>query len=179
MQAPRARTWALLLSTIVACGLVHAQGRESLRLRVTNAVGGAIEASTDGGATWQRLGSVTVPADRVNPASYTAAGWAQDSCIAATAVNAIHIKVAANPKTGRPMTLSLVPGGEVLGAATRQRSSAIVTDIPGGASIFGGGLGPYVNSPVLLERVGRDILDRPTTGPRVAGPGCPGPREAR
>ncbi|MBU0610178.1 MAG: hypothetical protein KKI08_20005 [Armatimonadetes bacterium] len=141
----------LIVAALLAGGLAGAEGRESLRLRITNAVGGAIETSTDGAATWQRIGSVVVPADRVNPASYTAAGWAHDSAIAATAVNAIHIKVAANPQTGRPMTLSLVPGGEMVGAATRQRSSAIVTDIPGGSSIFGGGLGPYVNSPVVLE----------------------------
>jgi hypothetical protein len=124
---------------------------ESLRLRITNSVGGAVEASTDRGRTWQRLGSVIVPADRVNPASFTAAMWAQDSAIAATAVNAIHIKVANNPQNGRPITLSIVPGGALVGAATRQRSSAIFTDIAGGGSIFGGGLGPYVNSPVFLE----------------------------
>jgi len=141
---------ALIVAALLAGGLADAQGRESLRLRITNAAGGAIEASTDGGATWQRLGSVVAPADRVNPASYTAAGWAHDSAIAATAVNAIHIKVAVHPQTGRPMTLSLVPGGEMVGAATRQRSSAIVTDIPGGSSIFGGGMGPYVNSPVCI-----------------------------
>jgi len=153
------------------CDAASAQGQESLRLRITNSVGGAVEASADGGRTWQRLGSVTVPADRVNAASYTAAGWARDSAVAATAVNAIHIKVAANPQTGRPMTLSIVPGGKVVGAANRRRSSAIFTDIPGGGTIFGGGLGPYVNSPVFLERVGgfvsnpRGFGDEPAYAP--------------
>lgn len=128
-----------------------AEARESLRLRITNTVGGAIEYSLDQGQTWERVGSVTEPAQRVNPNSYTAAAWAKDSHVAATAVNAIHIKIALNPRTGRPMTLSVVPTGEIVGAAQRQLSSAIVTDIPGGTSIFGGGLGPYVNSPVYLE----------------------------
>lgn len=125
-------------------------GVESLRLRVVNAAGGTIDASRDQGHTWLRLGTVTQPADRVNPASFTAAMWAHSSAIAATATNALHIEVAQNPQTGRPMTISIVPGGRVIGAADRQLSSAIFTDIPGGTSIFGGGLGPYVNSPVLL-----------------------------
>ncbi|MHB8994242.1 MAG: hypothetical protein ACYC63_03220 [Armatimonadota bacterium] len=124
--------------------------REDLRLRVTNTTGGAIEASRDAGATWLTLGCVTHPALRVSRNSYTAAGWAQDSAIAATAVNALHIKIATNPETKRPMTLSLVPGGRTLGAATRAPGSSIYTDFDGGKAIFGGGLGPYVDSPVFL-----------------------------
>jgi hypothetical protein len=131
---------------------------ESLRLRVVNAPGGAIEASADQGRSWRHLGRVVVPASHVNPASFTAARWAHDSAIAATATNAVHIKVADNPQTGRPMTLSLVPGGRLIGASGRQRSAAIVTDLEGGEGLFGGGLGPYVNSPVLLEREGQPAV---------------------
>ena len=125
--------------------------RETLRLRLCNAEDGAIEASRDAGATWLVLGHVTHPALKVNPNSYTAAGWAQDSAIAATAANAIHIRIGTNPETSRPMTLSIVPGGKTVGAANREPSSTIYTDIEGGTSIFGGGLGPYVNSPSSLR----------------------------
>lgn len=124
--------------------------RERLRLRLTNAEGGSIEASRDEGRTWLLLGHVTHPALKVNPNSYTAAGWAKDSAIAATAANAIHIRLGTNPDTKRPMTLSIVPGGKTVGAANREPSSTMYTDLEGGTSIFGGGLGPYVNSPVFL-----------------------------
>ena len=170
-RRPDARQTALLCVLLLLAHplLCSAAPAESLRLRVTNAVGGAVEFSADRGATWQRLGSVTVPADRVNPASYTAAGWARDSHVAATAVNAIHVKIAANPQTGRPMTLSITPGGETIGAATRQRTSAIVTDLPGGSGIFGGGLGPYVNSPVYVA-AGQGVGPRPDTSGGVQAP---------
>ncbi|MCE5237111.1 hypothetical protein LLH23_01290 [bacterium] len=170
-RRPDARQSALLCALLLLAHplLCSAAPIESLRLRITNAVGGAVEVSADRGVTWERLGSVTVPADRVNPASYTAAGWARDSHVAATAVNAIHIKVAANPQTGRPMTLSITPGGEMIGAATRQRSSAIVTDLPGGSGIFGGGLGPYVNSPVYVA-VRRGRVPPPDTSGAVQAP---------
>lgn len=144
----------ICVTACLLCAGAQAQQLESLRIRITNTVGGAIEISSDGGKSWCLQGRVTVPAGTVNRSSYTAAGWAQDGHIAATAVNAIHIKVASNPETGRPMTVSIVPGGEVVGAATRQRSSSIFTNIPGGCGIFGGGLGPYVNNQVLLQREG-------------------------
>lgn len=131
-----------------------ASAREELRLRLTNAEGGVIEASHDQGGTWLTLGHVTHPALRVNRNSYTAAGWAQDSAVAATAVNALHVRLGTNPETGRPMTLSIVPGGKTVGAANREPSATLSTDLEGGSTIFGGGLGPYVNSPVFREREG-------------------------
>lgn len=139
--------------------------REDLRLRVTNTAGGPIEVSRDGGGTWIILGCVTHPALTVSRNSYTAAGWANDSAIAATAVNALHIKIAANPETQRPMTISLVPGGRTLGAATRVPGSSIYTDLDGGTGIFGGGLGPYVNSPVLLANSQPPVKLPPTYVP--------------
>lgn len=141
--------------------------QESLRLRITNAAGGLIEASRDGGKTWLLLGHVTQPALKVNRASYTAAGWAHDSAIAATATNALHIKIAENPETKRPMTLSIVPEGKTVGAAVRQASATMYTDLEGGGTIFGGGLGPYVNSPVFLLRDGIPTPLPPTYEPAV------------
>lgn len=149
-------TMIALMAQVVTAGETASSTPETLRLRITNSVGGLIEASADKGTTWHTLGRVVAPADRVNPASFTAAAWAQDSAVAATATNAIHIKVVNNPATARPMTLSIVPGGKTIGAAGRLLSSAIFTDLTGGEAIFGGGLGPLVNSPVRVVRNGQE-----------------------
>ncbi|MFO8081971.1 MAG: hypothetical protein R6V07_16940 [Armatimonadota bacterium] len=133
-----------------------APGAEIFRVRVHNTAGGAIEVSPDEGAHWLPLGRVTTPATAVNPAGYTASKWAQDSSVAASAVNALHVKVANHPETGRGIIFSLVPEGTIVGAAGRG-STSIVTDIPGGDAIFGGGFAPWVNSPVSLE----SATDRP------------------
>ncbi len=123
---------------------------EAIRLRIVNAAGGQIAASNDGGKTWRTVGHVVQPALKVNPNGYTASRWAEDSAVAATAVNGIHIKIADNPDNGKGIIFSIVPGAETVGAATQVASASVVTDMPGGAGIFGG-YGPYVNSPVYLE----------------------------
>lgn len=128
---------------------------EVFRLRIINTAGGAIEASRDAGASWISVGRVVTPATKVNPKGFTASKWAADSAVCATAVNAIHVKVANNSETGRGMIFSLVPAGIVTGAARGRGSTSIVTDVPGGEGIFGGGLSPTVNSPVSLDRDGR------------------------
>ena len=135
-----------------------APGPEVFRIRIHNQAGGAIEVSRDAGAQWLTVGHVTVPATDVNPAGYTASKWAHDSAIAASAVNALHVKVANAPDTGRGVVFSLVPAGTVIGAARGRGSTAIATDIPGGEGIFGGGLAPPVNSPVAIERDGLQAL---------------------
>jgi hypothetical protein len=159
-----ARSFASLRMTNVE-PVTTGEPREDLRLRVTNTTGGLIEASRDGGGTWITLGCVTHPALSVSRNSYTAAGWAQDSAIAATAVNALHIKLGTNPETKRPMTISVVPGGKTLGAATRAPGSTIYTNLDGGSAIFGGGLGPYVNSPVFLANSQPAVKLAPTYVP--------------
>ncbi len=133
----------------------EASGTEAFRIRVTNTAGGAIDASRDGGGSWVRIGSIVTPATIVNPKGFTASKWAADSSVCATAVNAIHITVAANPETGRGMIFSLTPAGTVTGAAVGHQTATAATDIPGGEGIFGGGLSPTVNSPVAVEREGR------------------------
>lgn len=124
---------------------------ETLRIRVENRSGGFISASHDAGQTWRVIGKVTHPALQVNPAGYTASRWAQDSAVAATAVNALHIRVAAHAQTGKGILFSIIPASPAIGAAAGHSSASIQTDMPGGTGIFGG-YGPYVNSPVYLER---------------------------
>lgn len=127
---------------------------EAFRIRVTNAIGGAIEVSRDQGASWTRVGAVLAPANAVNPKGFTASRWAHDSAVCATAVNAIHVRVCAHPETGRGVIFSLIPAGPAIGAASGHSSTSVATDIPGGDAIFGGGLSPTVNSPVRIERDG-------------------------
>lgn len=131
-----------------------AAGPEVFRIRIHNRAGGAVEVSRDGGSHWVEVGGVTLPASAVNPAGYTASQWAPDSAVAASAVNALHVKVANHPQTGRGIVFSLVPAGTVVGAAEGRGGSSIATDIRGGEGIFGGGLAPPVGSPVAVESDG-------------------------
>jgi hypothetical protein len=131
-----------------------APGPEIFRIAIVNSAGGEIAVSRDEGATWLCIGTVRVPALGVNPAGYTASKWAEDSAVAATAVNAVHLKVANNPETGRGIVISLVPAGEAVGAAEGRPGSTIGTDIAAGSGIFGGGFAPAVNSPLGIERDG-------------------------
>ena len=123
---------------------------EELRIRLENRAGGAIAVSRDAGNSWLQIGQVISAANAVNRHGYNASRWVPDGTVAATAVNAIHIKVANAAQTGYGITFSLVPAGEVVGAATRKYSSVIVTDMPPGTGLFGG-LGPQVGSPVYVE----------------------------
>jgi len=127
--------------------------QEELRVRVENRQNGAVAVSRDAGKSWLQIGQVTSPANTVNQHSYNASRWVPDGTVAASAVNAIHIKVANAAETGYGITFSLVPAGEVVGAATRKYSSVIVTDMPPGAELFGG-LGPQVGSSVYVEGTG-------------------------
>ncbi len=142
---------SLLFALIVAAWPSPSRaGQEELRIRVENRQDGAIAVSRDAGTSWLQIGQVTSPANAVNQHSYNASRWVPDGTVAASAVNAIHIKVATAADTGYGITFSLVPAGEVVGAATRKYSSVIVTDMPPGTGLFGG-LGPHVGSPVYIE----------------------------
>lgn len=131
---------------------------EKYRLRLHNSANGLIEASRDRGATWTVLGHILSPVTTVNRSGFTASRWAQDSAIAATAVNAIHVKVTNNPQSGAGVVFSFVPVEQGVtfkgGAAQTQLSSAARTNIPGGTVLFGGGWAPFINSPVFVERAG-------------------------
>jgi len=149
--------YSLLYALIVAAWANPSwAAQEELRIRVENRPGGAITVSRDAGRNWLQIGQVTSPANAVNRHSYNASRWVPDSTVTATAVNAIHIKVANAAETGYGITFSLVPAGEVIGAATRKYSSVIATDMPPGSGLFGG-LGPHVGSPVYIEGTGRKL----------------------
>ncbi|OGB89669.1 hypothetical protein A2625_06025 [candidate division WOR-1 bacterium RIFCSPHIGHO2_01_FULL_53_15] len=129
---------------------------EQFRIKVWNEAGGTIEVSADKGKNWETVGHVVYPTARVNPEGYTASRWVADGTVAATAVNAIHLKVTTEATTGGGVIFSLLPK-EFIQPPKFYRSylspdSSIYTDIPAGTSIFGDGYSPYVGNPVLLSR---------------------------
>jgi hypothetical protein len=128
---------------------------EVCRVRIVNQVGGEIAVSQDAGKTWERIGSVTQPAQNVDRKAYTAAKWAKIGAVAATAVNAIHIKTDQNAEEDRGVVFSLLPKefGQQVGAPSYvSLPSSIVTDLAAGTAIFGGRFSPFVGSPVMIER---------------------------
>jgi len=132
-------------------------GPEVFRIRIANSAGGAVAVSRDEGASWLDIGTVTAPATAVNAAGYTASQWAADASVCASAVNAVHIKVANHAETGRGVIFSVIPAGDTVGAAEGRGSTSIATGIAGGTGIFGGGFAPPVNSPVSVVREGAPV----------------------
>jgi len=132
---------------------------EIYRLRVVNDAGGKIAGSRDGGKTWTALGHVLRFTQKVNPRGFAASTWAPIGTVAATAVNAIHIKSDHDPQTDRAVIFSLAPrefserGGGAYETSLSPDSS-IYTDLPGGEGIFGGGWAPFVGNLVGLETAG-------------------------
>jgi hypothetical protein len=153
---------SLMIATLLVCapGAVRAscvgdEGIEILRIRVVNEYEGEIAVSSDCGWRWEPVGRVLRYTESVNERAYTAAKWVQPGCVAATAVNAIHVNVGLNETDDRGIVFSLLPR-EFLTPPKDYRSflspnSSICTDIPAGSAIFGGGAAPFVGNPVHLE----------------------------
>ena len=130
--------------------------REIYRLRIVNDAGGEISASLDAGESWTALGRVLRWTGKINPRAFAASTFAPVGTVAATAVNAIHVKTDHSPETDRAAIFSLVPREFADLAQAEYESflspdSSIYTDLPGGDGIFGGGWAPLVGNPVELE----------------------------
>ncbi|MFC1540760.1 hypothetical protein ACFL1W_00580 [Candidatus Margulisiibacteriota bacterium] len=133
---------------------------EVYRIRIENKVNGSIEASSDAGESWQSVGRVLYPTDKVSKNGYSASKWMAEGRVVATSVNAIHIKSGSAEVTRT--IFSLLPK-EMLQPPKRYRSyispnSSIYTDIAAGTGIFGGGLAPFVGNVVLVSQPGLPIL---------------------
>lgn len=125
---------------------------ETHRIRIVNAVDGAIQVSVDRGRTWRLVGRVTAPATQ-SIMGYLASGYSTPSSVCATAVHGIRIRVG-DLSRAYPLLISILPrefaqtpvrfGGHVSGA------SGIYTNIPTGTSIFRE-LAPFSGSPVFLQ----------------------------
>ena len=134
---------------------------EFFRIRILNNYMGTIEISLDKGTSWYPIGKVLKPALSYNNDAFRASGYIENGVVAATASNAIHIKVGdsgADPinspqKSGR--TISILPKGTVL----TEPDSRIVTNIVGGTLIFNE-YAPFVGNKVYLEK-DENLLDLP------------------
>ncbi|MFA6430825.1 MAG: hypothetical protein WCV91_00355 [Candidatus Margulisiibacteriota bacterium] len=139
--------------------------KEAYRIKIWNTENGTIEVSRDKGWSWEPVGKVHYPAEKVNKYGYAASRWIEAGRVAATAVNAIHIKVSQEASNSGGTIFSLLPK-EFLEPITGYRSylsksSSLYTSIPGGASIFGGGYSPFVGNYVLFSRGTPDVYQLP------------------
>jgi hypothetical protein len=140
----------------------HGARVEIYRIRIVNDANTPILASRDGGTSWQQIGRVLTYTTRVSNQGYTASKWAPMSAVAATAVNAIHIRTGYNAKDDKGVVFSLLPL-EMSNEATRQNQarnsfmspdSSLYTDIPAGTGLFGGDWAPTLGDPIALETAG-------------------------
>ncbi len=152
--------------------------KEIFRIKIENKTNGEIAVSEDSGETWDLVGRVLYPIDKVNENGYSASKWMEPGRIVATSVNAIHIKAGAATDECRTI-FSLLPR-EMLLPPRKYRSylspnSSIYTDIPAGESVFGGGYSPFVGNRVIplpedyVPRVGDVfyvVVEQPVELPR-------------
>ncbi len=138
---------------------------EIYRLRIVNDSHGLISGSRDCGASWVALGHVLTYTQKVAEEGYTASKWAPLSAVAATAVNAMHIRTGYNAAKDRGVVFSIMPV-EILTEMGRKLQSfyspdaSIYTDIPAGTLIFGSQWAPILGNPVELER-GANLVPMP------------------
>ncbi len=129
---------------------------EVYRLRIANDANGDISGSRDAGKTWELIGRVITYTTKVSEQGYTASKWAPVGAVAATAVNAIHLRTGYNAKADKGVVFSILPKEMMTASGVKLQSflspdSSIYTDIPGGTSIFGGHWAPILGNLVYLE----------------------------
>lgn len=116
----------------------------AFEIKIINSVDGSIEAAG------KKIGQVIYPTTKINPKGFTASAWVASGEVAATAVNAIHIKVDNN------QTIFSILPRDFLRQLSGYNSylspdSSIYTDIEAGKGIFGGGYAPAVGDRVLIN----------------------------
>lgn len=126
---------------------------EIYRIKLENKVDGRIGASYNQGVTWESIGRVVYPTDQANEIGYSAAKWVKPGQVAASAVNAIHIKVGSY-EASRTI-FSLLPK-EFITPPTDYKSylspdASIYTSMSAGKVIFGSGLAPFIGNQVLVN----------------------------
>ncbi len=140
-----------------ACALD--EGIEECRVRIENRLHGEIAVSTDRGVTWKRIGTVLQPnaghTQETDDKGFTAADWAQGGAVAATAVNAIHIKVRQGKR--HAVLFTLQPHELLTKTAEEVKSyfsnpTSIFTDIPAGRLLFGSEYAPRLGNAVYISK---------------------------
>jgi len=142
--------WIIPLLLLFACTAFGLDSVESFRVRLNNSVNGSIEVSSNQGNNWETIGLVLLPTDKVNKKGFTASQWALSGEVAASAVNAIHIKVD-NAQT----IFSILPK-DFMSALKNYNSylspdSSLYTNFQAGEGIFGGGYAPFVGNKVYIS----------------------------
>lgn len=135
---------------------------ERFRVRIVNRYFGAVSVSYDRGRSWKRLGKVLRPdpgkLHQIGDREFTAADWAPVGSVAATAVNALHIKVG---QRRHATVFSLLPAElaqEGPAGSYRDATASILTDVPAGTGLFGPDAAPRVGDALMLESFPRGRL---------------------
>ncbi len=131
--------------------------KEVFRISLENKVNGKISISKNSGKDWKEIGTVLQAVNKTNSAGFTASGWAEISKVCATAVNAIHIKTDQDLKTQKGVVFSILPKEFKKTAQDQFQSylnpeSSLITNLPAGSEIFGGGYSPWVGNLVYVEK---------------------------
>lgn len=142
------------------------KGPEVFRIQIHNIASGNISISTDNGDSWRTVGKVILPVNKqlrqIYDNEFTASDWAPVGAIAATAVNAIHIKAGQSQKHAR--LFSILPAELSSQIPTRSywdKSSTIFTDMLAGTKIFGS-YSPQVGDGLYIEKTNASIQPWPT-----------------
>jgi hypothetical protein len=160
----------LFLLTLVACICALTSAQESnaptrrdyhFLLSFENRIGGKIKLSDltfgkpDEDNTFV-IGHVIRPATGVREESFHATLWGRSSTVAASAVNAIHIKIFGLAHLDKGSTMTIVPhelyGKGLEGEDAPFLKYSIYTDIPAGVYLFGGSFSPLAFSRVVCLR---------------------------
>ncbi|MBP7634351.1 hypothetical protein KBA41_09265 [Candidatus Ozemobacteraceae bacterium] len=159
-------TWVVLAEVILLLGLAlpafaSSAENEECRVRIENREHGKIAVSSDRGATWTVIGRVLRPNDghtqETGDDGFTAADWAPSGAVAATAVNALHIKI--RQGTRHAVLFTIQPRELLRKTAEEVKSyfsspTSIFTDIPAGRLLFGPDYAPRLGNPVHVIRNG-------------------------
>jgi hypothetical protein len=93
----------------------------------------------------------------VNDQGYTASKWIDDGNIAATAVNAIHVKTNYNDVDDKGIIFDILPRESYYEKATSTEAS-IFTNIKAGTVLFGGGYSPIVGNTVSTSDAAGNLV---------------------
>lgn len=149
----------ILFAALVSSLSAQTDSNELYRIRIQNCTDGFIQASSDGGKTYTKIGIVTNPAEKTAE-GFLASKYVEPGKIAATAVHGLRIKTEGNFTDVRqkhkifsivPKEFSVTPkgfGGHIAG------TSGIYTDIPAGYAIFRN-LAPFAGDSIYLEQNGQ------------------------
>lgn len=130
---------------------------ETFRVRIENQKNGVIAVSHDRGKTWKPVGAVVQPNNSqinfIEDHEFTASDWAPVGGIAASAVNAIHVKVGVTDTHAK--LFSILPfeltDRRLVSGSYYSNSTSIITSLKAGKKLFGAHLGFHVGDPLFWE----------------------------